>query len=128
MVNLFRAKVRARRRSGMLTTDIIVAMSIMTLTIIPMAFSFMNEQHKARQLYQKAVAMELLDGEMEILAAGEWHAFKQGAQAYPLKGAAAQNLPKGEAKLTIAGNHLRLEWVPEKKLKENIIVREANGK
>lgn len=112
----------------MLATDILIAISILTLTIIPMAFSYLNEQKATRLLYQKAVAMEMLDGEMEILAAGEWHAFKQGAQPYPLKGNAAQNLPPGSARLTITGNHLRLEWVPVKKLKENIIIREATGK
>lgn len=127
-MKLIRSNYRARRQSGMLITDILVAISILTLTIIPMAFSYVDEQKSARQLYQKAVAMELLDGEMEILAAGEWRAFKQGAQPYPLKGQAVRNLPPGEAKLTINGNHLRLEWVPVKKLKENIIVREATGK
>jgi len=30
--------------------------------------------------YQRAVAMEIVDGEIEILAAGEWLAFKSGAQ------------------------------------------------
>ena len=112
----------------MLSTDIVVAMSILALTITPMAFSYLNEQNAERRLYQKSVAMELLDGEMEVLAAGEWRTFKQGAQPYPLKGQAATNLPPGEARLTIDGNHLRLEWVPVNKLKENIIVREATGK
>jgi hypothetical protein len=119
---------RGRRESGMLITDILVAISIVTLTIMPMAYTYLEEQQAMKQLYQKSVAMELIDGEMEILAAGEWHSFKEGVQPYLLKGSAAKNLPPGAAQLTISGNHLRLEWVPKKKLKENVIVREAIGK
>jgi hypothetical protein len=128
MVNHLQRNARARRKSGMLITDILVAISILTLTITPMAYFYVKEQSAARRLYQKAVAMEILDGEMEILAAGEWRSFKEGSQPYPLKGDAAKNLPKGEARLTISGKHLRLEWVPTKKLKENFIVREATGR
>ena len=112
----------------MLITDILVAMSILTLAIIPMAFSYMGEQRTTRQLYQRAVAMELLDGEMEVLAAGEWHSFKQGAQAYSFHGDAAKNLPPGSAQLTITGNHLRLELSPAKKSRKDIIIRDATGK
>jgi type II secretory pathway pseudopilin PulG len=126
MVN--RLKRNPRRRNGMLITEILVSLSILSLTIVPMAYSYLNEQQAARELYQKSVAMELIDGEMEILAAGEWHSFKEGAQSYALTGKASKNLPPGAAKLTVTGMHLRLEWVPKKGLKETIIVREATGK
>ena len=72
--------------------------------------------------------MELIDGEMEVLAAGEWHSFNQGAQPYSFHADAAKNLPPGSAQLTITGDHLRLEWVPVKKSRANIIIREATGK
>ena len=40
MVTRFPCSRRARRQSGMLITDILVAISILTLAIIPLAFTY----------------------------------------------------------------------------------------
>jgi len=50
--------------------------------VLPLAYSVASEKRLARASYQRAVAMEIVDGEIEILAAGEWLAFKSGAQDY----------------------------------------------
>ena len=59
--------------------DLIVGMAILTLAIVPLAFSFVRERQLLRAEYFRSVAMEIVDGEMEILAAGEWRNFPDGA-------------------------------------------------
>ena len=127
-MNHWQTKHRARGECGSLMTEIVIAMSILVIAVMPMAYSYLNEEKMVRRLYQKAVAMEIIDGEMEILAAGEWRSFKEGTQPYPIGTKAAKNLPPGAAKLTITGKHLRLEWRPEKGKQGNVTIRETTIK
>ena len=62
--------------------DLLVGMAILTLAIMPLTFSFVHERQLLRAEYFRAVAMEIVDGEMEILAAGEWRDFPDGPQIY----------------------------------------------
>ena len=114
-----------RRERGLLNTDMMVAMGILTLAIMPLAFTFFQEVAILRGSYQKSVAMELIDGEMEVLLAGEWRTFQPGRQAYPLHGAAQTNLPPGTAYLTITGQKARLEWLPQNGKTGVQVVREG---
>jgi hypothetical protein len=115
-------------RRGALTTELVVAMAILVLAGMPLALSFAQEGKVLRQSYQKAAAMELIDGEMEILLAGEWRAFKEGSQAYELHGDSARNLSPGKAVLTIKAKHVRLEWLPEKGELASAVMREGTGR
>jgi hypothetical protein len=124
MVNLNNRK----SQSGALATELMVAMAILVLAIIPLAFTYPQEEKLLRSSYQRAVAMELVDGEMEILRAGEWRAFKEGTQPYAFHAQSATNLPPGRVELTVAGKHLRLDWVPAKKSSGGEVVREADAK
>jgi hypothetical protein len=119
---------RSRRDSGVLTTELIVAMAIISIAMLPLAFSYVQEEKLLRGSYQRAVAMELVDGEMEILLAGEWRAFPEGAQPYSFHAESATNLPPGKATLTVTGKHLRLDWLPAKKSSGGEVVREADVK
>ena len=112
----------------MLSTDLIVAMAILVLAIMPLAMSFAQEGKLMRQSYQKAVAMELIDGEMEILMAGEWRNFHEGSTPYELHGGSARNLPPGRTVLTISGKKVRLEWLPEQGNAATKVVREGVAK
>ncbi len=116
---------RASGQSGSLTTEMVVAVSILALVLIPMAYAFQQEMRLCRSYYYEAVAMELVDGEMEILAAGEWRAFQPGVQAYAVSGEAARNLPLGRFTLAITNQTLRLEWRPSQRGQGRTIVREA---
>jgi hypothetical protein len=120
-------KTPDRRESGTLMVELVVAIAIMALAMMPLAYSFAQEHRLQRSSYQRAVAMELLDGEMEVLLAGEWRAFKEGTQPYSFRADSAKNLPPGSAQLTIQGNHVRLEWRPELKTAATIR-READAK
>lgn len=127
MVTQTHSTGRARER-GALQADLLVAMAIIAVAMIPLSAGFMTEQKVLRSHYWHAVAMELVDGEMEILVAGEWRALPEGAQTYPIKAGAAKNLPPGKFTLTRTGKSLRLEWTPDKGGSGGKVVREAVAK
>jgi len=124
MVMSFPKPVR-RRRLGALTTDAVVAMGILTLVMMPLVLSVVQERKLLRAYYTDAIAMEIVDGEMEALRAGEWRAFQPGTQAYDVRAAAAANLPPGRFVLTLETNRVRLEWVPAKSGRGAAVIREA---
>jgi hypothetical protein len=114
-----------RKERGALTADLVVAMAILVVAAIPLAFAFEQETGICRARYNEAVAMEIVDGEMEILAAGEWRAFPVGTNVYRVQAAAARNLPAGRFLLTVGEQKLRLEWKPEKHRVGRPVVREV---
>ena len=72
--------VRKANCAGLLTTEMVVALAIISLAVFPLAFSMSQEQKYFRACYHRAVAVEIVDGEMEVLLAGEWKSFKDGKQ------------------------------------------------
>jgi hypothetical protein len=107
----FRKNPRSRR--GILMVDLVVAMAILTLTIVPLGFSFARERRALRAEYFRAAADEIVDGETEI---------------YTVHSRAAANLPPGHFQLTKTGNHLRLAWTPDQHQGIGAVVREVNVK
>jgi len=101
---------RTKNCRGMLTTELVVGMAILVIAVLPIGYSLLNDAHALRLNYEHAVAMEIVDGEMEILAAGQWRSFPEGTNIYPVLALAATNLPPGQFRLTRTGNHLQLEW------------------
>ena len=113
------------RRDGGLLVEMIVAISILATTLLPLAFAFGLEQKMCQSYYNRAVAMEIADGEMETLLAGEWRSWKKGTQPYSTRAEAAKNLPQGKFELTLQGKNIRLEWIPNAQGKGGRITREA---
>jgi len=107
--------------------DLVVAMAILSLAIVPLGFSFARERQLLKSEYLRGVANEIVDGEMEILAAGDWKNFPDGPQTYSVRAGAAAILP-GHFQLTKIGNHLRLEWTPDKRQGIGAVVREVTVK
>ena len=122
----FRKSSRARR--GVLMMDLVVAMAILSIAIVPLGFSFARERQLLKIEYHQGVINEIVDGEMEILAAGDWRNFPDGSQNYSVRAGAAASLPPGHFQLTKAGHHLRLEWTPDQRQGIRAIVREVNVK
>ncbi len=104
--------------------EVAVGIAIFVGVLLPLSLSMLQDQKLCRAYYYRAVAMEIVDGEMEILAAGEWREFKSGSQPYPVRAAAAKNLPPGRFILTRENKLFRLEWVPEKKHGIGPVLRE----
>jgi len=116
------------RQRGALMTELVVAMALLAGTLLPLAYSIASERRVARAYYQRAVAMEIVDGEMEVLAAGAWRDFTPGTHEYPVHAAAATNLSPGQFLLTVETGKLRLVWKPAIKDHGGIVVREVKVK
>ena len=116
---------RSGRRRGSLLVDLTVAMFLLVGLLLPLIYSVASERRLARGAYQHTIAMEIVDGEIEILAAGEWRSFPIGVQDYPVKAAAATNLPPGRFVLDLRTNRLRLEWQPVAQAPHPAVVREV---
>lgn len=95
-------------RAGILI-ELVLALGVLATVVIPLSYSFVFEQRQCRAAYERAVLMERVDGEMEVLVAGEWRRYGDGAHHLP------HNLT-----LTVTGQKLRLQSGP--------IVREGTGR
>ena len=108
--------------------DLVVGLAILTLAVVPLGFSFAHERQVLRAEYFRSVINEIVDGETEILAAGDWKNFPDGSQNYSVHANAAARLPPGHFQLTKIGNHLRLEWTPDEKHGVSAVIREITVK
>jgi hypothetical protein len=116
------------KKRGIALAEMVMAMAILVFAMLPLGFSINSDGKVLRATYQRAVAMEIVDGEMEILAAGPWRGFPEGAHPYAVQARAATNLPPGQFLLTRTGPHLRLEWSSTKKQGIGPVVREVTVK
>jgi hypothetical protein len=119
-------KIRLSEKSqpGFLMMDLAMAIIILSLAIFPLAFSFAKERDVMRLDYFRAAADEVVDGEMEILAAGDWKNYPDGRRSYTVQSPAAAGLPAGNFELTKTGKHLRLEWRPKRRQGIGVVARE----
>ncbi len=92
--------------------ELLAAIALLVGALLPVAYAFTAERRLARAQYQHAVAMSIVSGELEILAAGEWRKLESGTQEYPISARAATNLPPGVFLATLTNQVLTLEWVP----------------
>lgn len=116
---------RAGRQRAMLTTEMVVALCILMITLLPLALAIWHENQLLKAYYYRALSMEMVDGEMEALAAGAWRGYPPGEHRYPVKAFAATNLPPGEFVLTIQEGRARLEWIPRQRDHGGRVTREA---
>jgi hypothetical protein len=120
-----KSAAQTHRCGGFLEVDLMVGLAILTLAIVPLGYSFVRERQVLRIEYSRSVANEIVDGEMEILAAGAGKNLPDGSQNYSVHANAASQLPPGHFQLTKNGNQLRLEWTPDKKHGLGPVVRET---
>lgn len=128
MVTKSHSATRAGRQRGSLMTDLLFAVSILLIAFFPLALSFLGDQRLARAYYHRALATEIVDGEMEVLAAGEWRSFPRGVQAYEPPGTVRTNLPPGRFELTVGTDTVRLSWTPARHDSGGPVVREVKLK
>jgi hypothetical protein len=118
-----------RNRQGIVMIELVVAIGILTAALLPLAYSYANEQHQCHLVYIRAIAMELVDGQMEVLAAGRWHEVAgDGTYDYPVNAGTVRNLPPGKFTLTVRGRQLRLEWRPNNPRFGQPVIREATAR
>lgn len=116
---------RNGRAHGWVVAELMIALAVILIALMPLAFSFRAEQRLVRGNYNQVVAMEIVDGEMEFLHAGAWRNYLDGEQSYKISARAATNLPPGGFFLTRSTSGLRLEWRPTKKGSGGKIAREV---
>lgn len=116
------------RQRGFLEIDMMVGMAILALAVVPVGFSLVRERQVLKLDYHRCVADEIVDGEMEILAAGAARNLPDGTQNYAVHAAAAGKLPPGHFELAKTGSHLRLAWIPDLPCGVGPIIRETNMK
>lgn len=109
----------------MVMIELVVAIALLTGAMLPLAYSFVQEQRLARAYYYRAVAIEIVDGEFEALRAGEWRAFPPGQHQYQARADASTNLPAGQFLLTVEATQLQLEWRPARLKQGGRVVRKA---
>ena len=114
-----------RGRAGIAVIEIVLAMAMLSIAMLPLAYSVRSDAKEFRATCQRAVAMEIVDGEMEILAAGEWQYVPEGTHPYSIRAKSAAGLPPGSFQLTRAGHHLRLQWSATKNSGIGAIAREV---
>jgi hypothetical protein len=110
---------------GMLLAELAVAIAILAIALLPLGYAAGSNARLFRAKYERAVAIEIVDGEMEILAAGEWRVLPEGPQPYAVHAKAAASLPPGKFQFSRAGNHLRLQWSSAEKHGIGLVVREV---
>lgn len=109
-----RTNSEERKCRAFLTIELAVAMTILAAVMLPLSAAWYHEAKSLRANYRDAVAMQILDGEMEVLAAGEWRRYPEGRNELKPTAAAARNLPVGQFILTREPQRLRLEWLPQR--------------
>ena len=118
-----KARRRGHRRGG-LQIDLMVALAILVMAVIPLSHSVRHERQICRGQYYRAVAMSIVDGETEILKAGAWQSFDIGEQDYPITAEAITELPHGRFHLTRTKDTIKLEWIPDRDQNGGRVVRE----
>ena len=114
-----------------LLTELIVALGIIAMVMLPLASSYFKEDKLLKALYFRSVAEQILDGEREALMAGDWRKYPPGTYLLSIKSDAFSQLPEKEVLLTVSDVEGRkrkfvLNWKPKnatgiKKISKEVI-------
>lgn len=118
---------RARER-GVLIVEAVVALAIFLIAILPLALGMLSDARLLRVTYEREAAIEIVDGEAEILAAGGGRQLAEGTNRIPIHAAAAVNLPDGRFVAVRHSRQLRVEWIPAGKSGVGQVTREVTLK
>ena len=112
MVGAFNGRARRSRCRGFFLAEAVIAIGALAVVMMAVATLHSQDRKACRANYVHAIAMEIVDGEMEALAAGEWKLYHAGTQEYHVRANAARNLPDGIFLLTIEDARISLSWQP----------------
>ena len=112
-------------RAAFLTVELVVAMAILMAALFPLSYAFLHERRLALACYYRAIATEIVDGELEVLRADPARAGADGSHPFAVRAESAANLPPGRFTLSRDGRRLRWEWRPDKRGRGGPVVREV---
>ncbi|MBL9138144.1 MAG: hypothetical protein JNK85_19910 [Verrucomicrobiales bacterium] len=98
------------RRRAALTVELVIALAIFVMAFVPLGVLATREHRLARGLYYRAVAGEILDGELEVLLAGGWKALSPGTNALSVRAEATNSLPAGRFEAILDPPQLTVQW------------------
>jgi len=116
---------RKRSRRASLVFEMLIALGLVAALALPLGLAIHRDHQMCRAYYFRTVAMEIVDGELEVLAAGAAQTLPAGMQPYTVRAEAARNLPKGGFWVARTNGWLRLEWRPEGPAVGGTVVREV---
>lgn len=114
-----------KTKKGVLLTEMIVAISVLVILTSVLVPKILSDKQALRDLYYRSVAMEILDGEMEILLSGEWQNYKEGITNFTPRANALKILPKGIWRISLSNQSIKLEWIPHYNKRKLYIAREV---
>ena len=101
---------RRAGEKGLLMAELYAALAIFSMLVMAVAAPLAMNQSMVRKMTTRAVVMEIVDGEAELLAAGLWRKYGEGEQDYAVSCDSAKSLPKGRFVLRVDASKIRLEW------------------
>ncbi|MCD8535746.1 MAG: hypothetical protein LR011_13570 [Verrucomicrobia bacterium] len=111
-----------RSRGGFATMDMVISMILIISVMLPLGFSLARDGELYRAYSIRARAMSILDGEMEVLAAGYWRHFGLGQHAYQPRSQSAASMT-GEFLLSVSESELKLTWNPANRYRGGVVER-----
>ncbi len=108
------------KKQNFMMYEAIVAISVLSIALIPLAYNIKAETKMLSALYYRSVAEQIIDGHIKLLSSGEWIKYKEGDQKYHINNKAFNQIPKGDVILRIVSlkdNKIKiiLEWESIKK-------------
>lgn len=102
--------------------DVVIAMFLIVSVLLPLGFSVARDGEIYRAYSIRARAMSVIDGEMEVLAAGYWRHFGIGQHTYQPRSGSASSMA-GEYILSVTDTELQLTWKPAKRYRGGVVER-----
>lgn len=114
-MNLHPANPTTARRRGGVLMELIVGLALLAGVLLPLTGGFVSQRRMAAQLSKRLVLTELIDGELEFIAAGRWKEFNEGTNAFVIEMPPGFVPPAGRSYLVRESDHFRLLWEPDTK-------------
>ncbi len=108
------------KRHNFMIYEIMIAITVLSIALIPLAYNIKAEMQMLSALYYRSVAEQVLDGHIKFLALGEYKKYTEGQQKYIINNKAFNQLPKGNITLEISKTEensikIILQWETIKK-------------
>ena len=102
----------SRRKVGAIHLEAILALALTAAVLLPISGIVVSQRRIASDLTRHLTMIELVDGEMELIAAGDWVRYPEGTHSVPLPSPEGFVPPVGELTLVRQGREFSLAWRP----------------
>ncbi len=90
------------KKCGFLSTEIVTALALLTIAVVPIVSLHVQSITHSRQLYYKSIVTEMMNDRIAILRSGGWKEFGRCEnKKIAFIGEGARNLPEGNLSLSV---------------------------